>query len=304
MRGKVYTTIIAIMLVFAYAALAHAESALPESFISKDGVRMHHVASGEFLMGTDHPMLSSTAPTHKVYVSGFYMDEHPVTNRQFAAFLSDMFKSTDPPIRKQWVVLRTDLASQERQQWWPTEIGFEYGKYIAYEGFKNYPAITINWDAADKYCRWAGKRLPTEAEWEKAARGGLSQMDYTWGNESPIKTLVYNRVWLTNASPPPTGPVKGYLPNGYGLYDMAGLVWEWCADWYSPDYYKSSPLDDPRGPAEGVEKSQRGGGWSNPAGSLYVAVRNYLAPDGIDETTGFRCAADESAASQGKTSKQ
>lgn len=287
--------LIALMALLLPCQSAQAEDKLPPSFIARDGVRMAHIPKGEFLMGTDHEILAEFSPKHAVYVSGFYIDEHAVTNKQFTAFLSAMFNADEGSLRPDMVVLRTDLLNSERQQWWPTEIGYEYGKYTAYEGFKNYPVITVSWDAAEKYCKWAGKRLPTEAEWEKAARGGLEQKDYVWGNEAPIKGIVYNKTWLSNASPPPTGPVKSYLPNGYGVYDMSGMVWEWCSDWFHPEYYKKSPLNDPRGPDTGEEKVQRGGAWSNPAGSLYVAVRNFLPPMALDETTGFRCAMDEGA---------
>ena len=296
-------TVLATIISLLIASTALAEQKLPESYIAKDGVRMAHIPAGDYLMGSDHEMLADFSPKHKVYVSGFYIDEHAVTNKQFAAFLNAMFKTDEDSVRKDWLVLRTDLQTQERQQWWPTEIGYEYGKYVAYEGFKNYPVITVSWDAAEKYCKWIGKRLPTEAEWEKAARGGLEQKDYTWGNESPVKGIVYNKVWLTSSSPPPTGPVKSYLPNGYRVYDMAGIVWEWCSDWFHPDYYKNSPLENPRGPETGEEKVQRGGAWSNPAGSLYVAVRNFLPPLALDETTGFRCVMDEGAVMSERATK-
>jgi len=259
---------------------------------SKDGAEMVFVPGGEFIMGTDSKDMVD-APSHKIYVSSFYMDKYEVTNRQFARFLNDMkMPETKNGQRWAWVVLRSDLQTDERKDWWPTEIVYDQrtGKYVPFPGYEEYPVISVSWYGADAYCRWAGKRLPTEAEWEFAARGGLERKEYPWGNEIPTGGVVFERKWTSNSDPPPTEPVGNWYPNGYGLYDMAGNVWEWVSDWYDPNYYKKSPKKDPKGPDVGVEKVLRGGSWFNSAYYLRVAFRNHSVPENTDDAIGFRCA--------------
>lgn len=278
---------------------AHAGD-LPKSFVGKDGARMVLIPGGSFMMGSNENDMPESQPVHKVFLDDFYIDEAPVTNRQFAAFLNDL----RPPEgldgdRMAWVVLRTDLEMEERKIWWPTEIGLVDGKYHAYEGFREYPVITASWDAANIYCSWAGKRMPTEAEWERAARSGIEQALFPWGDEIPTSgSIVFNRSWIKNLQPSPTGPVKAYVPNAYGVYDTAGLVWEWVFDWFHPEYYKESDLRNPRGPGGGEVKVLRGGSWYNPPMALRVGLRNYNLPTALDETNGFRCAADVEAANR------
>jgi len=268
-----------------------ANGALKEQIKGKDGALMALISAGTFDMGTDDERLMEISPLHRVYISDFYMDIHPVTNGQFAEFLNQTKPSEGPDgERYKIVVLRSDLETKERKTWWPTEITYEYGKYVAYKGFTSHPVITVSWNAADAYCKWAGKRLPTEAEWEKAARGGLVGKQFAWGNEIPTEEIVHNRSWDNNKSAAPLEPARSGKPNGYGLYNMAGGVWEWCFDWFAPDYYERSKRKDPRGPESGTYKVLRGGSWFNPPPGLKVALRNTLKNTALDETTGFRCA--------------
>lgn len=259
----------------------------------KDKIKMKLIPSGSFIMGSkDADMLANSMP-HKVFIAGFYMDEHPVTNRQFAMFLNDIKEvNTKDSDRYNWMVTRDDIDSKERKDWWPTEITFENDKFMAYEGFEDYPVISVSWVGAKKYCKWAGKRLPTEAEWEKAARGGLKKALFAWGNALPTDGIIYNRVWKINLDPPPLENVKYGTPNGYGLHNMGGMLWEWCSDWYAPNYYKQSPLRNPLGPETGEEKVLRGGSWFNGVNALRVALRNFMPPEALDESTGLRCASD------------
>lgn len=286
------TARVAIMLVFVlFPSLAIAGP--PETITAKDGSKMVLIPGGNFMMGSGDDDIKEFAPWHKVYVDDFYMDVYEITNEQFARFLN----SVKPPEGKNnrrwnWVVIRNDLATEERFTWWPTEILYEDGKYVASEGYKRHPVITVSWYAADEYCRWAGKRLPTEAEWEKAARGGLKKKRFPWGNEIPTGGVIFNRVWKDNMEPAPTGPAGNYFPNGYGLYDMAGNVWEWVADWYDPSYYEKSPSDNPQGPKKGDFKVLRGGAWHNYAMALRVAIRNNESPLSTSDGVGFRCARD------------
>jgi formylglycine-generating enzyme required for sulfatase activity len=190
------------------------------------------------------------------------------------------------------VVLRSDLQDERRKSWWPTEIIFENGLYKAFPGFERYPVNSVNWHGANDYCLWAGKRLPTEAEWEKAARGALQGKLYPWGNELPTDGVTFSRSWRDNQEEVPTNPVELYHPNGYGLYDMAGNLWQWCSDWYSADYYKKSPVKDPKGPQKGKLRILRGGSWYNSSFYLRVDYRHAAAPDEPEDGFGFRCAAD------------
>ncbi len=290
------TLITTCCLLIATVIFAHAKACAedaPSTFMAKDDVMMKLIPAGAFMMGTDEPDLVEITTPHKVYVNAFYMDEHLVTNSQFARFLNESAgKNGQVKDRKQWIVIREDIEDEEREEWWPTEITHERGKYIAYEGFEDYPVITVVWLAADKYCKWAGKRLPTEAEWEKAARGKIKEARFVWGNSLPTEGVVYNRKWDSNEDPPPLFKATYGMPNGYGLFNMAGMVWEWCADWFAHDYYENSPSKNPQGPETGYFKILRGGSWFNAANVLRVGLRNFIDPGALDETTGFRCAMD------------
>lgn len=258
------------------------------------------VPAGSFLMGSpiieNRPLEGypgAETPRHKVFLDSFYIDKFEVTNGQFAAFLNSLKdeKGFDEK-RPKWVVIRDDLDTPGKKDWWPTEIALEDGVYKALPGFERYPVISVSWYAADAYCRWAGGRLPTEAEWEKAARGGIAEADYPWGDELPTSGIVFKQKWRSNAYPAPTQEVDSYYPNGYGLYHTAGNASEWCADWYAPDYYGKSPGKDPNGPDTGRTKVIRGGSWASVAANLRVAYRSFSTPDGLNSGVGFRCAKD------------
>ena len=145
--------------------------------------------------------------------------------------------------------------------------------------------IYVNYDDAVAYADWVGKRLPTEAEWEYAARGGLEGKRYPWGNEIDGTNAHYGN----HDGDGPTEPVGSYVANGYGLYDVAGNVFEWCADWYDENYYSSSPATNPPGPATGTNRVLRGGAWFNNTTYLRVANRNAGNPDSGIRYNGFRC---------------
>jgi formylglycine-generating enzyme required for sulfatase activity len=266
---------------------------LPETIIAKDGSKMSLIPAGSFLMGSNDDDIKDIAPSHELYIDAFYMDVYEVTNEQFASFLNDSRPQEGVKFKRwDWVVIRNDLETEERFTWWPTEIIYEDGKYVAFEGFKKNPVVTASWYAAEAYCRWAEKRLPTEAEWEKAARGGLKKKRFPWGNEIPTGGVVFDKVWRDNMVPAPTGKVGNYYSNGYGLFDMAGNVWEWVSDWYDPDYYGKSPDNNPKGPKSGELKVLKGGAWHNMAMALRVAIRNAEYPLENGDAVGFRCAKD------------
>ncbi|UCF04379.1 MAG: formylglycine-generating enzyme family protein [bacterium] len=212
------------------------------------------VPGGEFLLGSETEI--DTKPVHAVRVDSFYIDEHEVTNAQYHLFC----KETDHRLPEFWGMDR----------------------YRCGPDFPDYPVVGVSWRDAQAYATWAGKRLPTEAEWEYAARGGLEEQHFPTGNE--LDTT------MANFRSTGTVPVATYPPNGYGLYDMAGNVVEWVEDYYNFDYYATSPTDNPKGPEEGKFRGIRGGGWHSGKMCNTVYKRNGLIASWVDFNVGFRCA--------------
>ncbi|MCD6506169.1 PEGA domain-containing protein [Candidatus Poribacteria bacterium] len=224
----------------------------PPLITGKDGAPMVLIPAGEFQMG-DHFNEGGfdERPVHTVYLDAFYIDKYEVTNELYARFLNDIGRNEDDEGHQLLDINDSDCL-----------IEFVGGQYRPKAGYENHPVIEVSWWGAKAYAEWAGKRLPTEAEWEKAARGGLVGKRYVWGDEMPPRQLVGNFADETAKRKYPgwtivegyddgyvgTAPVGSFVPNGYGLYDMAGNVWEWCADWYDENYYSRSPRRNPKGP--------------------------------------------------------
>lgn len=283
------------MAVLAFGRAVGIHAAEPPPKASGDLAGMVLIPAGTFLMGS--PNTSSypqdETPQHEVELDGFFIDRYEVTNQAFAEFLNARGASAAfAKERPGWVVIRNDLALEEKRQWWPTEIEWADGSYRAVAGFELFPVLSVSWYAADAYCRWIGKSLPTEAEWEKAARGGLEKKDYPWGSEVPTGGVIFKRAWRSNAYPAPAEQVGNYHPNAYGLYDMAGNVSEWCSDWYDPNSYRVSPRRNPKGPASGLQKVIRGGSWAGTSSLLRVADRTAALPSDLNSGVGFRCVKD------------
>ncbi len=238
------------------------------------------------------------SPEHKVFLDAFWIDQTEVTNAMFKRFVDatayhtnaemDGWASVFNPSAKEWQDVKG--ASWQHPRGPSTNLG----------ELDNYPVVQMSWNDAKAYCEWAGRHLPTEAEWEKAARGTDSRI-YPWGNQNVAGDLLnladqnLDVSWARKSMDDGyqfAAPV-GHYPNGaspYGAYDMAGNVQEWLADWYDENYYASSPIKNPTGPAIGQGHVLRGGGWNDGKGSVRVAYRNHDSPEGRSDSTGFRCA--------------
>ena len=242
------------------------------------------IPAGSFEMGSkDEDARNDEQPVHTVHLDAFYMDKYEVTNAQFKAFVD-----ANPP----WQKDRIDDKLHD----WDYLLHWDGTNYPA--GQANHPVTHVNWYAAMAYAAWAGKRLPTEAEWEYAARGGLAGKKYPWGNTITPADANYD------FNVHDTTPVGQYAANGYGLYDMAGNVWEWCLDEYDADVYARS--HNSRNSISGAKTIQkmlnnfisiptnswrvlRGGGWTDTAQELLVADRNFITPAQTGTNFGFRC---------------
>lgn len=209
-------------------------------------------------------------PVHTVTVNAFWIDKYEVTNADYAKCVTA--GKCQEPVNK-------DSSTRKG--------------YYDDSQYANYPMLNVSWSEAANYCKnmRAGGRLPTEAEWEKAARGGLEGKLYSWGDTAPVCTAgAENGAQFNSCTHKDTVAVGSFKANGYGLYDMTGNAWEWTTDWYSESYYQSSPDQDPSGPQSGSFRVARGGSWSNSPASVRVAGRIKVAPDLSRSFYGFRCA--------------
>ena len=259
--------------------------------IGKDGAEMVLIPAGEFEMGDVFSEGDNDErPVHTVYLDAFYIDECEVTNAQYATFLNEYGKNADSAGHE---LLDVDDAHCLIEQ-----VGNTYRPKVGYE---DHPVVEVSWYGAAAYAQFYGKRLPTEAEWEKAARGGLVGKRYPWGND--ITHDDANHAGTDGKDTwDGTSPVGSFPPNGYGLCDMAGNVWEWCADEYDSGYYRMSPRSNPKGPGTVIIfgnddftnvntlRVSRGGSWYYNPFYLRVANRDSAKPTNTNNINGFRCA--------------
>jgi len=290
---------------------SEAQPAAP-AVILGDGVstpkNMAWIPPGVFLMGSDSKLAQpNERPAHQVKVRGFWMDVTHVTNDQFAEFVRQTGYVTTAEKKPDWETIRVQLPPgipkppddalvpgamvfvgtsgpvnlADYSQWWRYVPGADWrhpqGPGSSIEGKGDHPVVQVSYEDALAYAKWAGKRLPTEAEWEFAARGGLEQAAYVWGDELMPDGQMQANYWDTRQRPFPvvspkaggaanTMPAGTFPENGYGLYDMTGNAWQWVADWYRSDYFsrqaniaaKAGPIDNPQGPAESFDPSEPG----------------------------------------------
>jgi formylglycine-generating enzyme required for sulfatase activity len=243
---------------------------------------MIHVPAGEFLMGSkdaDRKAAADEKPVHTVYLDAFWIDRTEVTNTQYTQFLNALGGH-------QGTCGGHDCVETQREDE-DSHILRQEGRYVVESGFEDHPVTEVNWYGAQAYCEWVGGKLPTEAEWAKAARGVNGRL-HPWGSDAPnCDRAQYGD--CGGATVPVGSRPAGASP--YGVLDMAGNVWEWVADWYDPAYYASSPAQNPQGPDSGVRKVFRGGSWGYPPAFLRISDRARNRPTYCGFNVGFRCAA-------------
>jgi sulfatase modifying factor 1 len=306
---------------------------------SVDHAAMVHLTGGEFWMGSQVDDLPDALPVHRVRVHPFWIDKTDVTNAQFAQFVRATGYVTvaerplDPKdfpnvaiekLKAGGAVFTGSAAPvslDDATAWWSWTPGANWrhpeGPQSGIAGKQQYPVVQIAWEDASAYARWAHKRLPTEAEWEFAARGGLDRQPYTWGAE-----LKPHGKWQANIFQGQfpyrnshedgfsgRAPVDSFPPNGYGLYDMAGNVWQWCSDWYRPDYYQTIAAaavvaDNPAGPSQSLDPQEPEVPKRVQKGGSFLCTDEYCArfrpgargkgdPQTPTNHAGFRCVSND-----------
>jgi formylglycine-generating enzyme required for sulfatase activity len=241
------------------------------------------IPAGEFLIGSpNYEGRADEHPQYKVFLDAYYIDKYEVTNEQFKKFVDATGYVTEAEKGGGGYVWNGKSWPQNKNASWKDPLG--NGQSIASK--INYPVVQVSWNDAAAYANYYGKRLPTEAEWEKAARAG-STTKYCFGNSG---TNLGDYAWYVVNSNKQTHPVGARKPNAFGIYDMHGTAWEWCNDWYNDNYYKSSPVNNPKGPSNGLGRVLRGGGWFSSAGYCRSAFRNWDPPSFKYVNYGFRCA--------------
>jgi formylglycine-generating enzyme required for sulfatase activity len=228
------------------------------------GSNPDHVQQAAEWCGCDRRRFEDEQYLHKVQLDGYYIDQYEVTNRQFQAFVDASGYVTDAEHKSEASTWRTEYT----------------------EGKDNYPVVRMSWNDARAYCKWAGKRLPTEAEWEKAARGIDARL-WPWGNDWDASRL--NSLASGRKTTMPVGSFDGGA-SPYGAMDMAGNVWEWVNDWYAAAYYQTGNDQNPIGPEGGEDRVLRGGGYNNGLYEVRTAHRHKGGQTGYAPDHGFRCA--------------
>lgn len=293
--GEIFLVAATVALAFAAACVSDTDKATGAAQNkSQDG--MVFIKGGRFLMGDDDGM-PFERPSHFVAVDDFRIDEHEVTVAEFARFVE-----------------ATQYKTDAEKFGWSGVFDFESGVWTRVDGADwlhpegpssvanpDEPVCQVSWFDAEAYAKWAGKRLPTEAEFEFAARGGLEGRKYAWGDVLKPDGRLMANYWQGSFPEHNSrddgflgrAPVKSFPSNGYGLSDMTGNVWEWTSDWFDPEFYAASPERNPRGAATGRERSIRGGSFlcaDNFCSNYRVAGRSHSPPDSGLSNLGFRCA--------------
>ena len=331
---------IAVLVILLATGCSPREGSAPPAGTAPPG--MTWIPGGEFTMGSNHPMAADARPLHRVRVRGFWMDTTEVTNAQFARFVEatgyvtvaerpldpkdfpDVPDSMRAPGAIVFLPPDHPVSLDNHLQWWAWVPGASWrhpeGPSSSIADRMDHPVVQVAWEDAAAYAEWIGGRLPTEAEWEFAARGGLEGKDFVWGDSAHDQSAKANTFQghfpYSNAKDDHfagTSPAASFFRNGYGLYGMSGNVWEWTADWYRPDYYealaRSAPVaDNPTGPTSsfdpaepGVQKHvQKGGSFlcTDQFCSRYrPGMRGKGETSSASNNVGFRCVRDAASVS-------
>lgn len=280
--------------------------------------RMVRLSGGPFLMGTDYEGAfpdDGEGPVREVKLDPFWIDRTPVTNELFARFVQETSYRTEAE-RFGWSFVFWAHIPQQRfselvedtvaaAPWWCKVSGATWrspeGPGSNISSRAAHPVVHVSWNDAVSFCEWSGQRLPTEAEWEYAARGGLVQKIYPWGDQLRPGGKHLCNIWQGEFPKEDTGddgfrgtcPVDAFPPNGFGLYSMTGNTWEWCADWFSPSFHRNASAINPSGPPSGDAKVMKGGSFlchRSYCNRYRVAARSSNTPDSSTSHMGFRCA--------------
>uniref|UniRef100_A0A8C5HHX9 Sulfatase-modifying factor enzyme-like domain-containing protein n=1 Tax=Gouania willdenowi TaxID=441366 RepID=A0A8C5HHX9_GOUWI len=281
-------------------------------------LQMVHIPGGEFLFGTDDPGIPADGegPQRLVHVDSFYMDVQEVTNQQFEGFVNATGYRTEAETFGDSFVFEGSLSEAVKNEitqavaaapWWLPVKGASWrhpeGPDSNITERMDHPVLHVSWADAVAFCTWVNKRLPTEAEWELACRGGLKDRLYPWGNKLKPKEQHYANLWQgdfpTHNSAEDgfiqTSPVRSFPANGFGLYDMVGNVWEWTSDWWTV-YHTTEQQHNPKGPLSGTDKVKKGGSYMCHKSYCYryrCAARSQNTPDSSASNLGFRCVSQE-----------
>lgn len=281
---------------------------------------MVQLPGGGFLMGTDYPYGfpdDGEGPVRMVQLSTFNIDIYPVTNRDFAEFVETTGYRTEAELFQWSFVFWRHIPETRYSElvedtaaiapWWCKVPGATWrtpeGPGSSIEDRENHPVVHVTWNDASAYATWVGRRLPTEAEWEYAARGGLEQKLYPWGDELTPEGMHLCNIWqgqfpiqdLGLDGYAGTNPVDAFPPNRFGLFSVTGNVWEWCADWFT-NHFLNETCVDPKGPTVGMAKVMKGGSFlchTSYCNRYRVAARTSNTPDSSASNIGFRCASSE-----------
>ncbi|KAM8758146.1 formylglycine-generating enzyme [Rhynchonycteris naso] len=279
--------------------------------------KMVLIPAGVFTMGTDDPQIKQDgeAPARRVTLDAFYMDAYEVSNADFEKFvnstsyLTEAEKFGDSFVFEGMLSERVKTGIQQAvaaAPWWLPVKGSSWrhpeGPGSTVRHRPDHPVLHVSWNDAAAFCAWAGKRLPTEAEWEYSCRGGLRDRLFPWGNKLQPKGQHYANIWQGEFPVTDTGedgfrgtaPVDAFPPNGYGLYNIVGNVWEWTSDWWTADHSAGEALN-PKGPPSGKDRVKKGGSYMCHKSYCYryrCAARSQNTPDSSASNLGFRCAAD------------
>jgi len=304
----------------AVLAQSRAASAERQRVFSGSTQGMVLLPGNEFLMGTDYAEgfpADGEGPVRKVKVDSFYIDIFPIRNCDFAHFIDETSYMTEAE-RLAWsFVFEGDLPDRSAQrdslegvpgaEWWKRIHGANWrhpeGPQIGIDARPDHPVVQVSWNDAAAYAAWAGKRLPTEAEWEYAARGGLEQKLYPWGDELNPGGKHLCNIWQGNFPLQNTAedgfvsvaPVDAFPPNGFGLYSVAGNTWEWCADWFDSEFHNMADRMNPVGPPVGTARVLKGGSYlchRSYCNRYRVAARSSNTPDSAATNISFRCVRD------------